>query len=332
MLTERIIHHKIGEMRVTYTPESKKLLALHTKRLRNLFPREKYSFLHDIITTSSKMRKKRTNGSNLIILPSQPVQEVKGVKCGRSSSKLYGPSGKLETIYYTKKTTLKAVPTLFIKDTRDKKSIPIKKREPLDVIKQEHIAGIKHPKFLIQIELPIRKGSNKTRLVTVTQKLENAMSIDRLFVSGKLIEKEKINLLKRINRDYIRLIKADLVPSITRAGHILVTLAKPRTLYYTDTGAGFSDITRNKLALLEELATNPSIRRPDWDAITASRKKFENYYFSLPKKIRMSIQKRKVEQLLEDIKTPPERRVGLPELIKRTNKLIKLLFPESHFS
>jgi len=322
---------------VTVTPASKRILQEHEKimadKLKTSNIKAEYSLIQDLSQPSLKPAIQASNGKRFFIQPSKPVDFVKDAKIFESCAKHYDlDKHNLRTLIYTKElfTSNGSPLTILIRDRRDQAVMPVKINEPWDLIKQVKVARINVPQFIIQIEMPLQGEPDKKRLISVNKKLENVISVDKLLTSD-ISEKEKEEIFLTVKTTFNKLIEADLMPAFARAGHVLLTKEKPRQYYYVDMGTKFTLLTRNRLFLLEELASPHSKihEKVDWDKITKTTETFAEYYQSLPKEARKSIQKRKLDNLLSDIQRKPNERGGLSQMRKKQNRLIIELFPNS---
>ncbi len=279
------------------------------------------------MTPSSRERITKIGGRRFFIRASKAPLEVKGSTILPSHAKIRdATTGKTIRVYWTK-TILPAGTELFLKEFRDRDIFPVKLREAEDAIRQKKVLGIKTPEFVLRIVKPERGW-----LLAVNRKIpEEVVSCDKL-IQSDIPEQEKRSIIRRIKRMGKRLIEANLLPSILRPGHILVSVKKPRRFYLTDNAAGFVPITRNRLILLEALKRNPAIPRPDWDRVHSSFSNFRKYWTALDPQARKEVECYKLQRFLEDIQTRPENRLNMHAMRKKVSELIVELFPESRLA
>jgi len=330
---QRIITHRIGGVEVSYTPQSRKWLMQHKARivegLREKGIDTRYSVLRDLSSAATQTRTTRGRRGSFV-RASNAATGVHRAKAFNGVTKLRDPTyGTLRTLYFVKKIeTPEGEMSVFVRDMRDQKALPIKRREAFDADEVSAIGKIRTPEFVFSLELPLREDSVKRRVVSVAKQLENVVSVDR-FLASDISPAERRRVVRQVKKVCEALAEKEMLPSLMRAGHFLITTSKPRRLYLTDFGVGFVPVTRNRLVLLEELKTNPLLPKPDWDRIHSNYQEFSNYWNSLQPRVRARIDQRKIERLVRDMQTPPKERKGITNLRNRVNTLIAELFPES---
>lgn len=329
---KRLITKKIGNVAVSYTPESRRLLVEHAKRAREsdrlAGKKGGYSFIQDLLRHSSRERLVDRGGRKTRVTKSDAVSTVRGAISKGSHSVHRDPdSGAMRRKYWFKdiRTEAGTIP-VFVKDMREQASFALKNREAEDAIEQSKRVGLNVPELMLKVEMPKRKGSSSRRLISVTKKIEGAIPADT-FWNSKATNREKQETLQEIRDICNRLAEEDLLPTFLRSGQILVSETRPRRIFFADTGSGFQALTRNRVFLLEELRARPKLRRPDWDVVHNDSVALERYFMSLPKDVRMSVYRRKIDHLIRDIKSGEKE--GLSFLRNRQRELIARLFPES---
>jgi hypothetical protein len=97
-------------------------------------------------------------------------------------------------------------------------------------------------------EVELRKPGKEPKhplQLTGTRVIKDIVKAETIFASKKVPQKTKKEVLRAVRRTCLKLINADLFPSILRSGHVFVGEKNPEEVYLFDNAAGIDMITRN---------------------------------------------------------------------------------------
>lgn len=269
---------------------------------------EKYKNVFDELNKKNKISKK------YFITPSKNLPNVENGKNKNSLTIVNYSNGTLIRKYWIKK--LDNI-NIVVKDPFEsrflQKLYDLKTKEAKDAIKIKKL-GIKTPEFVINLKIPKNKIT-----ISAYEQIKNYLPATTLFKS--LSKKEKKELLKKIEKLGKKLINAGLLPSIFRSNEILVNKKNLNDFMLTDTATGFSPISRNKVLILEELKSNPKIKKPNWKKIQNNTLEFSKYWKKIPKNIQKKIQYKSLKNVLNEIKTG--KKDNLDKIKSRINILLE---------
>lgn len=328
---QRIITHKIGRFHVSYTPKSRKELVKQWKSVARQLKQQgyadvKYSVFRDLLFPTATTGNRELKRGKSHFTASEPLKGVKGAKEHQSFSVIKNQNtGKTIRVYWIKDYRPYGGDRLVVKAHKEKVIIRVKDHEAEDALRQSEELGINTPEFIVRIIEP-----EKGWMLSVSKEIpEPTVKAEELLQSDKTPLYVKREILRSVENMGIKLIKAGLLPTILRAGHILVTKTSPRRFYLTDNAAGFMPITRNRIILLKYLREHPNAPRPDWDTIHSSFSGFGKYWQSLSPKMRRELEMARLHQLLADMRTPASKRMSMKNMKSLTGKMIVDMFPDS---
>ncbi len=329
--SNKMVTHKMGRMRVSYTPQSRGLLTEHSKAVKKEAKAKglsgTYSVFRDLITPSNRLSVKKIDGKCYIITPSKPfVGILTDVNVTPSRTIARKGGGPVETVYWLKRLQGSSEQKrVFVKDQRDQKSLRLEKREIEDARRQQRRVGIGVPNFVLRVE-----PTDRSRRITVTELLEGVEPVDKFVQSLPRAKKEKI--IRQVNELGLSLIKKGLFPTQTKGDHILISKDAPAKFFIADSAVGFTPTSLNRLMLLQTLKEDPSIRRPDWNSVHRSFSGMQRYWKSLPKEARERIQVRQLNMLLDEIHRGPGARPPWQKLAKKVDALVLEMFSNCKYA
>jgi broad specificity phosphatase PhoE len=347
---DSIVTRKLPDGRILkYSLAGKDLLDFHNASKGERIRKRGMDYdVYDDLFTHSRRNRLFTgpDGRRFFIQKSTPLSGVSSsVKRGGRNQVRSRKDGRPRREYYVKKLSSDRDPIpVVVKnplqtqhgDESAKLVLSMKKDEEEGAKKiREARVGINTPNFVCSIFDP-RKNS----LQSVRTKLDGVVDARRLYANLKSNPKRRKKLLKTLRKRLSELAeKTGELPTILRGDELFLDPHFEKVenkVYLTDTNMGINPMYRNTTALLRSLKEDPRFPQLDVDRLDYKHAGFEaaneymrEYFSKLPKKLKDVVHQKKIDMMLEEVKTTTRKHSGRRGIRREEERLISSNFPDS---